>query len=239
MPTTLDWSVLWRQPYGGWVAGAVVVTVELSLASWACALVIGTATGLVRESPNHLVRWLATLYVEVFRNVPLLVQLFFMYYVLPRLLPMALRRELFRLGWEMVAATLTLSLYTSAKVAEHVRAGLTAVGRQVKWGALSTGLTWWQAQRYVIAPLLLRLIVPNLTSEFVTVFKSSSLAMTVGVVETSYLTQEIGLQTFRWIEANTLGTAIYLACAWIVAGLMSTIERRVRVPGLLHRGAGG
>lgn len=238
MPTPLDWSVLWRQPYGGWVAGAVRVTVELSLLSWACALVIGTATGLARESPSRLVRVLATMYVEVFRNVPLLVQLFLAYYVLPRLLPMGLRRELFHLGWETGSAILALSLYTSAKVAEHVRAGLSAVDRQVKWGALSTGLTWWQAQRYVVAPLLLRLIVPNLTSEFVTVFKSSSLAMTVGVVETSYLAQEIGLQTFHWIEANTLGTAVYVACAWTVAGLMSMIERRVRVPGLLHRGAG-
>lgn len=238
MPAVLDWSVLWRPPYGGWVAGAVWLTVELSLLSWAFALVIGALTGLARESPYGVIRWLATAHVEVFRNIPLLVQLFFMYYVLPRLLPMGVRHELFRVGWERGSAILTLALYTSAKVAEHVRAGLNAVSREVKWGALSTGLTWWQAQRYVVAPLVLRVIVPSLTSEFVTIFKSSSLAMTVGVVETSYLTQEIGFQTFHWIEANTLGTVVYLACAWIVAGVMNVVEHHARVPGLLRRGVG-
>ncbi len=235
---TLDWSVLWRPPYGGWVVGAVGVTIELSLIAWAFALVIGTLAGLARESPHGTIRVLATAHVEIFRNIPLLVQLFFMYYVLPRLLPLGVRHELFRVGWEMGSAILTLSLYTSAKVAEHVRAGLNAVSREVKWGALSTGLTSWQAQRYVVAPLLLRVIVPSLTSEFVTIFKSSSLAMTVGVIETSYLTQEIGFQTFHWIEANTLGTAVYLACAWIVAGAMTAVEHHARVPGLLRRGSG-
>lgn len=233
----LDWSVLWRAPYGAWVVDAILVTIELALASWAAALVIGTLAGLARESPHRALRFLAAAHVEIFRNIPLLVQLFFAYYVLPRLLPMELRQELFRLGWEMGSAILTISLYTSAKVAEHVRAGLNAVGRGLRWSALSTGLSWWQTQRYVVAPLLFRIIVPSLTSEFVTTFKSSSLAMTVGVVETSYLTQEIGFQTFHWIEANTLGTAVYLACAWAVAALMAVIERKTRVPGLLSRGA--
>jgi glutamate/aspartate transport system permease protein len=146
------------------------------------------------------------------------------------------RQELFSLGWEMGSAILTLSLYTSAKVAEHVRAGLNAVSRQVKLGALATGLTWRQAQRHVVLPLLLRLVLPSLTSEFVTIFKSSSLAMTVGVVETAGVTQQIGLETFRWVEANTIGTAVYLACAWTVALLMAGLERLTRVPGLIRPG---
>jgi glutamate/aspartate transport system permease protein len=235
---TYDWSVLWRPPYGELVATAVLTTLELSLISWVFALVIGTASGVARGSPNGAVRLLATAHVEVFRNIPLLVQLFFVYYVFPRFLPEALRRPLFSLGWESVSAVITLSLYTSAKISEHVRAGLNAVGLQVQWAALSTGLTWGQTQSFVVAPLLLRLIVPSLTSEFVTVFKSSSLAMTVGVVETSYLTQQIGAETFHWVEANAVGTAVYLGCAWIVAGLMSLVERRARVHGLIGRGAG-
>lgn len=239
MQISFDWSVLWSEPYGALAVQGVLVTLQLSLVSWVFALLLGTLAGIARDAPQAPVRLLATAYVEIFRNIPLLVQLFFVYYVLPRLLPIELRRELFHLGWEMGSAILTLSLYTSAKVAEHVRAGLNTVSRQVRWGALSTGLTWWQAQRYVIAPLLLRIIVPSLTSEFVTVFKSSSLAMTVGVVETSYVSQEIGFNTFRWIEANTYGTLVYLACAWSVAGLMAVIERWTRVPGLLRREALG
>jgi glutamate/aspartate transport system permease protein len=237
MPSSVDWSILWREPYGERVIEAIVTTLQLSLVSWVLALGIGIAAGVAREAPSRLVRLAATAHVEIFRNIPLLVQLFFIYFVLPRLLPIELRQELFRLGWEPLSAILTLSLYTSAKVAEHVRAGLNTVGKQVRLGAMATGLTWGQAQRHVILPLTLRAIVPSLTSEFVTVFKSSSLAMTVGVVETSYLTQQLGLQTFHWIEANTMGTAVYLTCAWVVAGMMSLVERWSRIPGLIRRGA--
>lgn len=231
----LDWSILWRAPYGDQVVGAILTTLQISLVSWIAALAIGIAVGLTRGSPHIVPRGAATAFVEIFRNIPLLVQLFFIYYVLPRLLPMELRRGLFALGWESLSAILTISLYTAAKIAEHVRAGLNAVGRPMRLSALSTGLTWWESQLFVVAPLVLRIVVPSLTSEFVTVFKSSSLAMTVGVVETSYLTQQLGLQSFHWVEASTLGIAVYLACAWAVAGLMHAVERWARVPGLLRR----
>jgi glutamate/aspartate transport system permease protein len=234
---SLDWSILWREPYGERVAEAVLTTLQLSLVSWAFALIIGVAIGIMREAPVRAVRLAATGFVEIFRNVPLLVQLFFIYFVLPRVLPLPLRQVLFQFGWEFVSAVLTLSLYTAAKIAEHVRSGLNSVGVGVRLAAMSMGLTWIAAQRYVVGPLVLRTIVPSLTSEFVTVFKSSSLAMTVGVVETSYLTQQLGLQTFHWIEASTVGTLVYLVCAWSVAGFMSLVERWAHVPGLLRREA--
>jgi glutamate/aspartate transport system permease protein len=236
---SLDWSLLFRAPYGERVADAVLTTLQLSLVSWIFALIIGVAIGIMREAPVRAVRLAAAGFVEIFRNVPLLVQLFLIYFVLPRALPLPLRQVLFQLGWEFAAAVLTLSLYTAAKVAEHVRSGLNSVGVGIRQAAMSTGLTWVAAQRYVVGPLVLRIIVPSLTSEFVTVFKSSSLAMTIGVVETSYLTQQLGLQTFHWVEASTVGTLVYLVCAWSVAGLMSLIERRTIVPGLLRRGGAG
>jgi glutamate/aspartate transport system permease protein len=236
---SLDWSILWRAPYGERVADAVLTTLQLALVSWIFALIIGCVAGLMREAPSRAARLVATGFVEVFRNVPLLVQLFLIYFVLPRALPLPLRQVLFQFGWEFVSAVLTLSLYTAAKVAEHVRSGLNSVGVGIRQAAMSTGLTWIAAQRYVVGPLVLRIIVPSLTSEFVTVFKSSSLAMTIGVVETSYLTQQLGLQTFHWVEASTLGTLVYLVCAWSVAGLMSLIERWTFVPGLLRRGGAG
>jgi glutamate/aspartate transport system permease protein len=234
---SLDWLLLFRAPYGERVVDAVLTTLELSLTAWVFALVIGTVVGVMREAPLRAARWAATAFVEIFRNVPLLVQLFLIYFVLPRVLPLPVRQMLFQLGWEFVSAVLTLSLYAAAKIAEHVRSGLNSVGAGVRLAAMSTGLTWSAAQRSVVGPLVLRIIVPSLTSEFVTVFKSSSLAMTVGVVETSYLTQQLGLQTFHWVEASTVGTLVYLVCAWSVAGLMSLVERWTYVPGLLRRGA--
>jgi glutamate/aspartate transport system permease protein len=231
----MQWSILWTPPYGEQILDALQLTVEIAFVSWIAALLIGILVGIAREAPSTTVRAIATAHVELFRNIPVLVQLFFIYYVLPRLLPLELRRALFRLGWEEIAAVITLALYSSAKIAEHVRAGLNAVSRHVRQGALATGLTWFQAQRYVIVPLLLRVIAPSLTSEFVTIFKGSSLAMTVGVMETAYVAQQLGSETFRWVEANSWATAVYLACAWIIAGLMSLIERAMRVPGLMHR----
>src|SRR5205085_5302266 len=129
----------------------------------------------------------------------------------------------------------TLSLYSSAKIAEHVRAGLNAVGRPLQQAAHATGLTWWQTQRSVVISLLLRIVAPSLTSEFVTIFKGSSLAMTVGAVEVGYISQQIGAETFRWVEANLFGSSVYLVCAWLIAGLMSLVERWTRVAGLMRR----
>jgi ABC-type amino acid transport system permease subunit len=163
------------------------------------------------------------------------VQLFFVYYVLPRLLPLHLRRELFRLGWEEISAVITLALYSSAKIAEHLRAGVNAVGRHVQRSAMATGLTWFQTQRLVIAPLLLQIIAPNLTSEFVTIFKGSSLAMMVGVTETAYVTQRLGWRCSTGWRPMRPAPRYILLCAWAIAGLLSLVERRTRIPGLLRR----
>lgn len=232
----VQWSVLWDQPYRDWILDGLSLTIQISLIAWICGLAIGILIGMLSESPRRPLVLLSVAYVEIFRNIPLLVQLFFAYFVVPLLLPLPIRRQLYEVGWEWGSAVLTLSVYTSAKVTGHVRSGLNAVGVGLRQAALSTGLSWWQMERCIVVPLLLRLIVPNITTEFLTVFKGSSLAMAVGVMETTYMTQRIGFQSFRWIEANTVGTVVYLLLAWAVALLMSLVERKVRVPGLLQRG---
>ncbi|HSB68198.1 MAG TPA: amino acid ABC transporter permease [Candidatus Methylomirabilis sp.] len=232
----LQWSVLWDQPYREWILEGLYLTCQISMIAWLFGLTIGILVGMLAESPRQPLAVLSACYVEVFRNIPLLVQLFFAYFVIPLLLPTPLRRHLYDIGWEWGSAVFTLTVYTSAKVTGHVRSGLNAVGHGLRQAALSTGLTWWQMERWVVVPLLLRIIVPSITTEFLTVFKGSSLAMAVGVTETTYMTQRLGFQTFRWIEANTVGTVVYLLLAWAVAILMGIVERRVRVPGLLHRG---
>ena len=235
MNYAFDWSLLWGQPYGALIVRGIRVTFYLSLIGWAGALALGTVVGFGRTARAPLVRGLCTAYVEMLRNVPLLVQLFFWYFALPALVPRGIRVSLYHLGWETGSAIVALALYTSSRVAEHVRSGLRAVASGVGGAALSTGLSAWQAQRYVIAPLVFRLILPGLTSEFLTIFKSSSLAMTVGVAETTYVSQQLGNETFHWIEANAGATLLYLGMAWVVAGTMSLLELRVKIPGLLRR----
>jgi glutamate/aspartate transport system permease protein len=235
---SLDWSILWRAPYSEQIGAALRMTVEIAFAAWVLGVFMGILVGLARDAPLVQVRLVATAHVEIFRNIPPLVQLFFIYFVLPRVLPMPIRRVLFEFGWGEAAAIIALSLYSSAKISEHVRAGLNAAGRQLQQAALATGLTWWQGQRLVVLPLVLRIIAPGLTSEFVTIFKGSSLAMTVGVAEIYYVTQELGVETFRWVEAGVFGTSVYLLCAWVIAGVMALVERWTRVPGLMRREVG-
>jgi ABC-type amino acid transport system permease subunit len=97
--------------------------------------------------------------------------------------------------------------------------------------AASSGLTWWQSQRHIFLNLLLRTITPGLASEFVTIFKGSSLAMAVGVAETTYVTRQLGTETFQWLPVNVYASAVYLFCAWAIAGVMLLVEKRVAIPG--------
>jgi glutamate/aspartate transport system permease protein len=234
---TFDWPVLWREPNGGLILDGLRMTLVLSLTAWMGALVFGTSVGFGRTARARPLRALCTIYVEILRNIPLLLQLFFWYFAFPAMLPRHIRVHLYSFGWEVGAAVVALALYTSSRVAEHIRAGVRSVEGGIGMAALSTGLTRLQALRWVVAPLVFRLITPSLTSEFLTIFKSSSVAMIIGVAETTFVSQRIGNSTFRFIEANAEATVIYLGISGLVAILAGFVELRLRVPGLLHRQA--
>jgi glutamate/aspartate transport system permease protein len=237
MNYTFDWGVLWRDPYGELIVDGLKMTIYLSLSGWVGALILGTLVGFGRTARTWPVRALCTAYVELLRNIPILLQLFFWYFAFPAMLPRSLRVHLYSFGWETGAAVVALALYTSSRVAEHIRSGIRSAEGGVRLAALSTGLTRLQATRYVIAPLVFRLILPSLTTEFLTVFKSSSVAMTIGVAETTFVSQRIGNATFRFIEASTEATFIYLCIAGLVAVTVGLFERGFQVPGLMHREA--
>ncbi len=235
MNYAFDWSVLWREPNGGLILEGLRMTLYLALSGWIGALLFGTLVGFGRTARALPVRALCTAYVEILRNIPLLLQLFFWYFAFPAMLPRDIRVHLYSFGWEVGAAIVALALYTSSRVAEHIRSGVRSVESGVGLAALATGLSRPQATRRVIAPLVFRLIAPSLTSEFLTIFKSSSVAMTIGVAETTFVSQRIGNATFRFIEASGEATVIYLAIAGLVATLAGLLELRLRIPGLMHR----
>jgi glutamate/aspartate transport system permease protein len=237
MHYTFNWSVLWHEPYGSLIVDGFKMTLYLSLTGWVGALVFGTLVGFGRAVRSLPIRALCTAYVEILRNVPLLLQLFFWYFAFPVMLPRDIRVHLYSFGWEVGAAIVALALYTSSRVAEHIRSGIRSVEGGIRLAALSTGLTRFQTNRQVLAPLVFRLITPSLTSEFLTIFKSSSVAMTIGVAETTFVSQRIGNATFRFVEASTEATVIYLAIAWFVATLAGLFELKLRVPGFIQREA--
>lgn len=215
--------------YASWVLSGLMWTLALALLGWTIAFVIGVAVGSGRCTSGRLLPVLCRLYVEVFRNIPLLVQMFLWYFVLPELLPrdMGTWIKQIPLPWgNFLPAVLCLGTYTASRVAEQVRAGIEALPVGQKEAAMALGLNGWQVQRYVIVPQALRLIIPSLTSEVMGIYKNTSVALTVGVMELTAQARQISEMTFQTFPAFAVVTLIYLVLAMIVWVGMSYLETR-------------
>jgi len=231
-----DWSVLWRNPYGMYLLKGIWVTIQLGLIGWVIALSLGVLIGTMRISPWRWLRFLGGAYVEIFRNVPFMVQLFFWYYAGPMLFGPSLEKSINSIiGLNYYVAIIALGMYTASRVAEHTRAGFSSISRDHYHAGLSTGLTHPQMYRYVIIPYALRIIIPPLTTEFLTIFKNSSIAMTIGVLETTFMSYKIDSETFHGLEATTGACLIYLALGLTIVRLMGILESRLRIPGTIGR----
>jgi glutamate/aspartate transport system permease protein len=231
-----DWSVLWREPYGEWMLQGIWLTLQLGFLAWIIALSLGVFLGTMRAAPWKLLRLVSTIYVEVFRNVPFLVQLFFWFYAGPMIFGETLQFKINTIsGLNYYAAVVGLGLYTASRVAEHVRAGFASIGQGQYQAVLSTGMTQWQMYWHVMIPHALRLVIPPLTTEFLTIFKNSSVAMTIGVAETTFMSYKIDSDTFHGLEATTGAMFVYLVLGMVVVKTMSYFEKKFRIRGLVGR----
>jgi glutamate/aspartate transport system permease protein len=231
-----NWSVLWSGQSGGWLLQGVLTTLGISILAWLLAVALGILSGAMRTVPWKPLRALATFYVEFFRNVPLLVWMFFWYFAVPPLLPRAVQDWLFGHGLEFWAGMFALGVYHGARMSEVIRAGILSIPRTQFEAAVAMGLTTFQAYRLVIVPIALRLIVPPATSESLNLLKNSSVALTISVAELTFQTRQIETYTAKAIEAFTAGTVIYLALCVGIAAIMARVERRFAIPGLIARG---
>jgi His/Glu/Gln/Arg/opine family amino acid ABC transporter permease subunit len=232
---TLQWSVLWSGQSGQWLLQGLITTLELSALAWVLAVVLGILAGALRTVRFLPLRWAATVYVEFFRNVPLLVWMFFWYFGVPPLLPRPVQDWLFNHGAEFWAGTLALGVYHGARISEVIRSGIQSIPRTQFEASLAMGLTTFQAYRLVILPVALRLIVPPATNESLNLLKNSSVALTISVAELTFQTRQIETYTARAIEALTAGTLIYLVLCVSIATVMARVERRFAIPGLIAR----
>ena len=232
-----NWGVLVADPYLGWLLSGLLWTVLVAGAAFVLALLIGCLVGVLRTLPGRAARAVGAAYVELFRNIPLLLQLFLWYFVLPELLPQAaghwIKRDLPQP--EFWTAVLGLGLFTAARIAEQVWAGIEAVGRGQGMAAASTGMSLVQTYRHVLLPLAARQILPPLTSELLNLVKNSSLALTIGVLELTGQSRQVESATFQGIEALTAATAAYVALTTLVIVAMRAVEQRVALPGTLGR----
>ncbi|MCD4721908.1 MAG: amino acid ABC transporter permease [Desulfobacula sp.] len=231
-----DWSVLWRDPFGMMLLKGLGLTIMIGLIAWIIAIVLGIFVGTLRVTNFRLLRFAASLYVETFRNIPLIVQLFFWFFAAPMLFGDTLSRHINQVsGFNIYVAVVGLGLYTASRIAEHVRAGFTSIGQDQYQAVLSTGMTQIQMYRYVIIPYALRLIIPPMTTEFLTIFKNSSVAMTIGVAELTFQSYQIDAETFHGLEATTGAMIIYLFLGMTVVKIMGIVENKYKIQGLMGR----
>jgi glutamate/aspartate transport system permease protein len=236
-----NWGIFFQKAMFGdgtyldWVLSGLTLTVVVSLAAWVIAFSVGSVVGVLRTTSWRIPRAIATAYVEIFRNVPLLVQMFIWYFVVPELAPRSLGQ------WmktempmpEVTSAILCLGFYTASRVGEQVRSGIQSISRGQTYAALAMGLSEPQVYRFVLLPMAYRIIIPPMTSEFLTIFKNSSVALTIGVLELTARARQINEYTFQGFEVFTLATVLYVLITLTVIVIMRFVETRARVPGFI------
>jgi len=220
--------------YLDWLLSAWGWTVSVSLSALLLALLVGAVVGTLRTLPNR--PWVVragNAWVELFRNIPLLVQIFLWYHVLPSLFPALQAVPGF------VLVVLALGLFTSARIAEQVRSGIQALPRGQRYAAMALGMSTVQSYRYVLLPMAFRIIIPPLTSETMNIFKNSSVAFAVSVAELTMFAMQAQEETTRGVEVYLAVTGLYVISAFVINRIMAFIEQRSRVPGLIAAGGGG
>ena len=213
----------------------MVVTVQLFLVAWVMAFTIAVTLVVVRATNLAPCRWVVDAYVEYHRNVPLLVQVLFWYFGMPELLPEGFRMWLYEHNAEMSLAAIALALGSAAYIAEDIRSGLRAIPGTQFEAARALGASYLQCMRYVIVPQALRISIPPLVGRALLLFKNTSVAMAIGVMELTYQAREIENETYRTFATFGAATIMYLLGSFLIMAVGSRIYARYR----LNRGGHG
>ncbi|MEN9658673.1 MAG: hypothetical protein RL571_2138 [Pseudomonadota bacterium] len=241
-----DWGVFFKptgigsEVYLDWFVSGLGWTLALALSAWIIALILGTIMGVARTLPNRWVSGIASAYVELFRNIPLLVQLFIWYFLVPDFLPESLqiwfKQDIKPSTSAFISVVVCLGLFTSARVCEQVRTGIQALPKGQVNAGYALGLNIAQTYRHVLLPQAFRIIIPPLTSEFLNVFKNSSVASLIGLMELLAQTKQTAEFTANLFEAFTLATIIYFTLNMSLMVFMRWVEKKTSVPGLMSLG---
>ena len=215
---------------------AVGWTLQLSAVAWVLAFVTGIMVGIGLTSQNRWVSKLCSAYVELFRNIPLLVQLFLWYFVIPQVLPDPLGKAIINMQYPYSVfwpAVLCLGLFTSSRIAIQLSSGIRSLPRGQSMAATALGLTRFQMYKYVLLPMAMRIITPPLTSEMLNLLKNSSVAYTIGLLEITGAAASMQESTFQTFPAYLAATALYVIINLLILVIMSAVERFFSVPGFI------
>ena len=227
-----DWQVFLRDDGSGrtyieWMFSAWGWTLSVAACAWIIALALGSMVGTLRTVPQKGWQRAGDAWVELFRNIPLLVQIFLWYHVVPAVFPVFKDLPAF------VLVVFALGFFTSARIAEQVRAGIQSLASGQRMAGQALGLTLPQTYRHVILPMAFRIVLPPLTSEAMNIIKNSSVAFAVSIAEMTMFAMQAQEETSRGIEIYLAVTTLYIVSAFSVNRLMASIEARVRVPGTI------
>lgn len=227
MAYQFDFGQVVSGEYGQWILSGLGVTLQISGVSIILSLVLGTVIAVMRLSKVKPLVWFAASFTEFFRNTPLLVQIFFWYFGSYSVLPEAVNQWLYARDFEFACGVIALTFYTAAFIAEEIRSGIFSIPKNQLEASRACGLSFLQAMAYVILPQAFRVIIPPLISQFLNLIKNSSLVMTIGVMDLTYMARQIEAHTFHGFEAFTVATLIYLTISLIVSLGVNLYNRRV------------
>ena len=230
-----DWTFFTQDTGAGktylqWMMEAWGWTLLVSSLSLVVALVVGSIIGIFRTTPVKALVWFGNAWTELFRNIPLLVQLFLWYHVLPQIIPGLQKIP------DYFAAVGALGFFTSARISEQVRAGIQALPRGQRYAGLAMGLTLPQTYRFVLLPMAFRIVIPPLTSESMNIIKNSSVAFAVSITELTFFAMQAQEETSRGVEIYLAVTFLYFISAFAVNRVAAVIEKKVQVPGMIGGG---
>ena len=230
-----EWEVFLRdtggdQTYLEWLMSAWGWTLSVAACAMVVAFLLGSIVGTIRTTPNVWLTRIGNAWVELFRNIPLLVQIFLWYHVIPAVIPVMKQLPGF------VLVVFALGFFTSARVAEQVRAGIQSLSKGQRYAGLAMGLTLPQTYFHVLLPMAYRIVVPPLTSESMNIIKNSSVAFAVSVTELTMFAMQAQEETSRGVEVYLAVTGLYIVTAMTINRIMAYVEKRVRVPGYVGGG---
>ena len=232
MGSKWDWQVFLQDTGGGqtyleWLMSAWGWTLSVAVLALIVALVLGSLMGILRTVPNKWLVLLGNAWTELFRNIPLLVQVFLWYHVIPSLF-LSLRAVP-----SFILVVFALGFFTSSRISEQVKAGIQALPKGQRYAGLAMGLTLPQTYRYVLLPMAFRIVIPPLTSESMNIIKNSSVAFAVSIAELTMFAMQAQEETSRGIEIYLAVTGLYFISAFFINRIALVIENRVQVPGMI------
>ncbi len=227
MAYTFDFGQVVSGEYGQWLLSGLATTLHISAVSIVLSLGLGTLVAILRLSKIKPLVWASASFTEFFRNTPLLVQIFFWYFGSYSILPNVVNEWLYRRDFEFACGVIALTVYTAAFIAEEIRSGIFSIPKNQLEASRACGLSFLQAMAYVILPQAFRVIIPPLISQFLNLIKNSSLVMTIGVMDLTYMARQIEAHTFHGFEAFTVSTCMYLAISLTVSLGINIYNRRV------------